>query len=98
MDRIRSRRPVRECEVQIVAEGPKDRGHLGRLQIRDGRGIRWVWMFNCPWCRELIEIPAARVYVVAGAVSIRGGPVECHNCEQATAIRGGVGVYANGSG
>ena len=106
MDRSHSARPKGEtCLVGIVAQGPEDRGQVGRMQIRDPvtpqnlyPSVRNAWLLRCPWCRELIEIAPERVFVVAGEVEIHEGPVDCPNCSQGTRIESGIGYHSNGVG
>ncbi len=83
--------PVGEAEILMAGYGPEDRGELGRLRVRGPTGVRWVWQLRCPWCRDLIEIEAERVFMLRGKITIRGGPVRCSQCEAETDIDEGVG-------
>ena len=101
MEHSQSGRPKDgRCAVGIVAQGPEDRGDLGRIQMRDPETsrLRYAWVLRCPWCRELIEIASERIFVSAGEPTIKGGAVDCPNCSQGTVIRSGVGTHSNGVG
>lgn len=99
MAEIRSAVPAGDAEICMAGYGPEDRGELGRLRVRGPMGVRWVWQLRCPWCRDLIEIAAERVYMLRGKITIRGGPVRCNQCETGTDIAAGVGRrHRNGTG
>ena len=95
MDRIYSRAPDGdEYPIEFVPAGPEDRGQLGRVRIRAQQkngtngalpALRDLWWLRCPWCREMIEIPIARLYVDAGRIRI-DGTIVCDHCETAYVV------------
>ncbi len=98
MDRIYSRAPDGDdYPIEFAPTGPEDRGQLGRIRIRKQTNgtngappqLRDTWWLRCPWCREMIEIPIARLYVYAGRIRIEG-TIVCGHCETVYLVDDGV--------
>lgn len=81
---MRKRGPIpgADCEVAIVFSAPEQRGDLGRVLMRvgDNGNRKVVWWLRCPWCREILDVPAASVNMKAGRLSI-AGTISCQTCE-----------------
>ena len=97
MDRIYSRAPAGdEYPIEFAPTGPEDRGQIGRVRIRaqqngtNGKGpaVRDLWWLRCPWCREMVEIPIARLHVASGRIRI-DGTVVCGHCEATYVVDAG---------
>ena len=93
MDRIRSRPPPGDdYPVELAPAGPEDRGQVGRVRIRTENGagpqLRDVWWLRCPWCREMIELAAERIFMDAGVLRVID-PVMCLHCEAIYTIGAG---------
>ncbi len=82
--------PGPESVITMVYAAPEQRGDLGHVLMRvgDNGNRKEVWWLRCPWCREILDVPAASVNMKAGRLSI-DGTISCQTCENAYQIADG---------